>query len=129
MTVVLAHAPHVAAESAFESALEEAKRRGAELVMVNATKGEALVDTHFASRDWLSDHAERAAAAGVSLRVEQPVVADPVEAVIRATEDHEAQLLVIGVRRRSPVGKLVMGSVAQRLLLGAECPVLAVKAH
>ncbi|GAB3386835.1 universal stress protein [Amycolatopsis echigonensis] len=39
----------------------------------------------------------------------------------------EVELLVIGMKRRSPVGKLVLGSVAQRLLLGAEVPVLAVK--
>ena len=38
-----------------------------------------------------------------------------------------ADLVVIGLRRRSPVGKLLMGSVAQRILLGADCAVLAVK--
>lgn len=38
-----------------------------------------------------------------------------------------AIMLVIGVRRRSPVGKLVLGSDAQDALLGAECAVLAVK--
>jgi nucleotide-binding universal stress UspA family protein len=35
--------------------------------------------------------------------------------------------VVIGMRRRTPVGKLLMGSVAQRILLGAECAALAVK--
>jgi nucleotide-binding universal stress UspA family protein len=38
-----------------------------------------------------------------------------------------ASMLVIGLRRRSSVGKLSLGSVAQDLLMGVECPVLAVK--
>ncbi len=38
-----------------------------------------------------------------------------------------AELLVIGLKRRSAVGKLLMGSAAQRILLDVECPVLGVK--
>ena len=38
-------------------------------------------------------------------------------------------LIVIGLRHRTAVGKLLMGSVAQRILLDARCPVLAVKAE
>ena len=46
------------------------------------------------------------------------------EALVERTS---ASLVVIGLRRRSPVGKLVMGSDAQRLLLELDAPVLAVK--
>ncbi|WP_369135946.1 universal stress protein, partial [Modestobacter sp. I12A-02662] len=37
------------------------------------------------------------------------------------------EVLVIGVRRRTAVGKLLMGSAAQRILMDVDCPVLAVK--
>jgi nucleotide-binding universal stress UspA family protein len=40
----------------------------------------------------------------------------------------DADLLIIGLRRRSPVGKLVLGSDTQDAVLGADCPILAVKA-
>src|SRR5687768_16019890 len=52
---------------------------------------------------------------------------DPVDAVLADIEEHHAQRLVIGVKRRSPVGKAFLGSVSQRLLLEAPIPVLAVK--
>jgi nucleotide-binding universal stress UspA family protein len=39
-----------------------------------------------------------------------------------------ADLLVIGARRRSPVGKALLGSVAQTVILEAALPVLVVKA-
>lgn len=52
----------------------------------------------------------------------------PAEDLLQAAEDEAADLIVIGVRRRSPVGKLVLGSAAQDVLLRADCAVLAVKA-
>lgn len=51
----------------------------------------------------------------------------PVDDLVATVEEFGAQLLVIGLRRRSSVGKFLMGSDAQRVLLLAQCPVLAVK--
>lgn len=53
---------------------------------------------------------------------------DPAEDILAAAESDDVQLIVIGLRRRTPVGKLILGSNAQRILLDAACPVLAVKA-
>jgi len=53
---------------------------------------------------------------------------DPAEDILAIVEETSAELVVIGLRRRSPVGKLIMGSNSQRILLDASCPVLAVKA-
>jgi nucleotide-binding universal stress UspA family protein len=49
--------------------------------------------------------------------------------VLRVATDEAADLIIIGLRRRSRVGKLVLGSTAQDILLNADCPVLAVKAQ
>ena len=54
---------------------------------------------------------------------------DPAEELISAADAASADFIIIGLRRRSPVGKLLLGSNAQRVLLDASCPVLAVKAE
>ena len=52
---------------------------------------------------------------------------DPAEAVLDEIKAHEVSRLVIGLKRRSPVGKALLGSVSQRLLLESPVPVVAVK--
>jgi nucleotide-binding universal stress UspA family protein len=53
---------------------------------------------------------------------------DPADVVLTYLHEHpEISRLVIGIKRRTPVGKVVFGSVSQRLLLEAPVPVLAVK--
>lgn len=52
---------------------------------------------------------------------------DPVDAVLADIEEYGARRLVIGVKRRTPVGKALLGSISQRLLLDSPIPVLAVK--
>jgi len=53
---------------------------------------------------------------------------EPADDLIAVAEEVAADFIVIGLRRRTAVGKLILGSNAQRVLLEATCPVLAVKA-
>ena len=54
-------------------------------------------------------------------------VGSPVDVVLAAAADLDVRYLVIGGRRRSPVGKTLFGSATQTLLLRADRPVLTVR--
>ena len=47
--------------------------------------------------------------------------------ILRAAEEHDSELIVIGLAKRTRVGKALMGSDAQRVLLEASCPVLTAR--
>ena len=47
--------------------------------------------------------------------------------LIRFAEEHEIEEIVIGVKKRSKLGKMVFGSATQYVVLEAQCPVLTVK--
>ncbi len=126
-TIVVAYTPDQFGQAAIEAAVAEARLRDAELLVVNGTRGDALVDDSFAGSAQLTELTARLAATGVSAEVRQVVGADVGDLVVEVAQERRAILVVVGVRRRSPVGKLLMGSVSQRILLTADCPVLAVK--
>ncbi len=121
--VVVAYSPDEYGETALAAGAAEAARRRLPLVVVNATRGDAYVDPHFADADTVADLRERFG----DVEVLQDVVPDVGAEVVRVAEDRDAELVVVGIRHRSPVGKALMGSVSQRILLDATCPVLAVK--
>jgi nucleotide-binding universal stress UspA family protein len=52
---------------------------------------------------------------------------DVAEKILELAASVQAEVLVIGARRRSPVGKFLLGSVTQTLILQADAPVLVVK--
>jgi nucleotide-binding universal stress UspA family protein len=64
---------------------------------------------------------------GVEYELEQPVGVYAADALLSAMDRPDAELLVIGIRHRNPVGKLLLGSVSQKLILECPKPVLAVK--
>jgi len=49
------------------------------------------------------------------------------EDLVQFARENQIDLIIIGIRRRSKVGKLVFGSTAQYVILKAPCPILSVK--
>ena len=128
MTIVVGYVPKPEGEAAIERAVAEAQLRGEDLVVVNSTSGDAAVDPSWASDEQLQSVAERLRAAGVRHEIVHSVGKEPADHVVEVAEKAHASLLVIGLRRRSSVGKFLMGSSASTILMQAPCPVLAVKA-
>lgn len=138
MNIVAGVTERPESETALERAIEEARFRSAHLYIVRSV-GRSLNENPGKAQRWAKDIAdleaegerlvERLANEGIdaTFRVE-PVTTDPAEVLLEAVKRVDADLVVIGLRRRSPVGKLVLGSVAQDVILRADCPVLAVKA-
>ncbi|GAA1458988.1 universal stress protein [Williamsia maris] len=125
--IVVGYTPDVYGRAALEHAITESRVRDTAVTVLNATKGDALADPRFADSTDVGNLEEILGASGISFVVEQDVSVDPVDALLDAMDRDDAELLVIGIRHRSPVGKLLMGSTAQRLLLACPKPVLAVK--
>jgi nucleotide-binding universal stress UspA family protein len=129
MVAVVGYIPTPEGRAAIERAVIEARNRGITLLIVNATRGDSPVDPRFASSSQMSSLDDFLTESDVTHELVQLVEGlDPAEQILHVAAERQAELIVIGLRRRTPVGKLIMGSVAQKILLEADCPVLAVKA-
>jgi nucleotide-binding universal stress UspA family protein len=127
MSVVAAYTPDQYGRAALDHAAAAARAAGAKLVIVNATRGDSYVDTRFAADEEVAAVRDELTAEGLEVSVRHEVVPDIADAVLAAAAEERATLIVVGVRHRTPVGKLLLGSVAQRVILDSPCPVLAVK--
>jgi nucleotide-binding universal stress UspA family protein len=129
MTIVVGYLPSPEGEAALSAAIEEARRRAESLYVVNVGgQSDTSKDPKFLDEYAVKQLNARLDDAGVEHDVQQFVRGkDAAEEVVEAVDRTGASLVVIGLRRRSPTGKLLFGSQAQRILLDAECPVLGVK--
>jgi len=134
MSVAVAHHTRSSSALALEEGARQAAYRGTDLVVIHVV--ESLDnDIAEANRAGISDAVEKAleATSVPDLRWDVRLVpggrdvADVSSAILRAVGDLGPDVLVIGARRRSPVGKAFLGSVAQNLILDADVPVLVVK--
>jgi nucleotide-binding universal stress UspA family protein len=128
MTVLVGYVPTPEGEAAFAAGLDESRRRGEALLVLNSPRGGAPISSEVAADTVVQDMTARASAAGVDVEVRQaPHTGEAADEVLRVAQEADASVIVIGLRKRSAVGKLLMGSSAQRILLDADRPVLAVK--
>ena len=117
--IVVGYSDKPEGQAALDTAIKAATDRHSQLVVVHtlATPEEVTALAQTLAQTGL-EHQVKAAA--------DPH--DPAEEVLASAERTNADFIVMGLKKRSPVGKLLLGSNAQRVLLDAACPVLAVKA-
>jgi nucleotide-binding universal stress UspA family protein len=129
MTIVVGYIPSPEGLAAVDTAIAEAERRGRRLVVVNT--GHHGDNTHpsFAAPQDLDALGGQLSERGIEHEIRQPTRGRaPADELLDAADEVGADLIVIGLRRRNPLGKLITGSTAQQVLLDAACDVLAVKA-
>lgn len=129
-SIVVGYAATDEGRAALEVAIKEADLRSVQVVVVSShLEGVHHPEFGDAAETQLEQARLRLVETGLAFSLRPQIRGmDPAEDIIAVAEETDAELIVIGVRRRSPVGKLILGSHAQRILLEATRPVLAVKA-
>jgi len=129
MTVVVGYLPTPEGLAALGHAIAEVTRTGEKLVVLNTGHGANYATPSFATPQDLDAIRSQLSDAGIDHEVLQPTNGlAAADEILLSAAAHDASQIVIGIRRRSPVGKLFTGSTAQQVLLEADCPVTAVKA-
>ncbi|EKU46285.1 MULTISPECIES: universal stress protein [Brevibacterium] len=130
MTILVGYSPSPEGKAAVAFGIEQARAFDDTLIVLNAGIGETPDEHGVATNADMDELKQTLLNSEVSHEILQFLRGnDPVEellALAEATDD--TRMIVIGSRRRSPVGKLIMGSTAQRIILEAEVPVVSVKA-
>ena len=135
MSVVVATDATPLAAAAVRHAAREAALRALPLVLVShatspktATGATTFEQRRAEAERVVAGHADQLREQGVACATYVPgAPSSAADAVSAAVQEHDGQLVVVGVRRRSPVGKVLLGSDAQDILLTIPCPVLAIK--
>ncbi|MDI9894014.1 universal stress protein [Rhodococcus sp. IEGM 1381] len=124
MTVIVGYSPTTEGKGALPFAFREAHMRGTDLIVV--AEDNSASDAEFGAT--VESARDEVSAVGVTTKVhDNEPGRSHADNLIDLSFDEQTELVVIGIRRRSPVGKLFMGSISQRVLLEAHCPVTAVK--
>ena len=133
MTVGVLHNNSPEGRAALAAAVREARIRETDLVVLHALSGSPEPSAEAAETQAVSTAVETALtdienADSVSwtVAVGRPDP-DAVNTLLTLVEEQKSEILVVGSRHRSAVGKFLMGQTIQRLLLEIPVPVLLVK--
>ncbi|MFC4120111.1 universal stress protein [Nonomuraea zeae] len=130
MTILVGYLPTPEGSAAVDAGLREGVLRGERVIIVNSPRRGAPVDEHKIDDAAGAELLRRAREAGVDAEIRQPLHDDDLpETFEQLVRETGAGLIVIGLRHRSLVGKFILGSEAQRILMEASVPVLTVKAE
>jgi nucleotide-binding universal stress UspA family protein len=128
MTIVVGYVPTPEGEAALARAGEEARLRTEKLVVVSSTRGESGVGPTYPQTGALMRLVADLKADGVDVEVQhRERSGDAADDILSAVDAEKASLVVVGLKKRSAVGKLVLGSTAQTVMLRAHCSVLGVR--
>ncbi|SMX86446.1 Universal stress protein family protein [Brevibacterium antiquum] len=129
MTILIGYLPAPEGEAALRAGFAEAKLRSSNAVVINSQRRGASGTPTEIDQDVIDRIVALGKDSDVEVEVLQPDHEDDLPGTLNdLVEEHEAQLIVIGLRKRSAIGKFILGSQAQRILLEAEVPVLTAKA-
>ena len=129
MTILVAYVPRPEGRAALDKGIEIAKRRQEPMLIVNASPGGQQEDVSLAPGFEVEQIEAQLAAQGIQGEFKQFVRGkNAVEEINDLVETRDISVLIIGLRKRTAVGKLLLGSTAQEILMTVSCPVLCVKA-
>lgn len=129
MTIVVGYVNNPAGHAALDKGIAEAKKDSEDLLVVNGSRSSDGSDSYHLGEGEVRSVEDYLSRSGVPAQVlTQGSEHDPAEQILEAAAEVGAQLIVLGTRKRTPVGKFLLGSTIQRVILEAACPVLCVKA-
>ena len=129
MKILVGYTPAPEGVAALDFAVEHAKLTGAHLTVLNTGRNGNYADPVYATSQDMDAVEAQLRESGLDYEIRRPNDGlSATDSILGVAEDSGVDLVVIGLRKRTAVGKLITGSTAQAVLLNADVPVVCVPA-